>query len=406
LSAALVFLAASVAEAHTRRTSSSTWNWEGAEARVTFRFDARNLAELLVGPGLERGVIGASELERIQRLPADIVSEGVRVAQTGVPCELTIIDRVAERRQERLTIAARVRCPQSVAVAGVTVSMWLREGPGFEPLHLMMVHADGRSPATALGQTGGSWTMRGAEGAGDGLSMVWVGVAHIFSGYDHLAFLLTLIFSTWLLFGGTRGGIGNMLVLALAFTIGHSLTLAIAVLGAVPAKSATVELIIALSVVGLAAEGLSLADPSRRNAVVAITALALAVVAVVTLAPTSVHATAVVLPMVVFIVAYLLRRQRSPVFRSSVALAFGLVHGLGFAGALTEIGWQGSSLIVPLLTFNLGVELGQVVVITVVVPVLLLPWVGRHRHAIALVGCGLTMTAGAFWTGMRLTLAA
>ena len=134
-----------------------------------------------------------------------------------------------------------------------------------------------------------------------------LGVEHILSGFDHLLFVLALLFLV---------GFNRRLVWTIsAFTLAHSLTLASSALGLLTLRSAPVEASIALSIVLVAAEALH-----RRQ----------------TLA------------------------RRWPAL---VAFLFGLVHGLGFAGALKDIGLPENHLATALLTFNAGVEIGQLLMV-------------------------------------------
>ncbi len=134
-----------------------------------------------------------------------------------------------------------------------------------------------------------------------------LGVEHILSGFDHLLFVLALLF----LVGFNR----QLLFTITAFTLAHSLTLALSALGLLTLRSPPVEATIALSIVLVAAEAL--------------------------------HG----------------ERTLSRRWPALVAFLFGLVHGLGFAGALQEIGLPQRHLSVALLTFNVGVELGQLLVV-------------------------------------------
>ena len=134
-----------------------------------------------------------------------------------------------------------------------------------------------------------------------------LGVEHILSGYDHLLFVISLLFLV---------GFERRLVWTItAFTAAHSLTLASAALGWLTLRPAPVEACIALSILLVASEAL------RERATLA---------------------------------------KRLPAL---VAFIFGLVHGLGFAGALKEIGLPENHLATALLTFNLGVEAGQLLVV-------------------------------------------
>jgi hydrogenase/urease accessory protein HupE len=136
---------------------------------------------------------------------------------------------------------------------------------------------------------------------------VILGVEHILSGFDHLMFVLSLLFLV---------GFNKRLVLTIsAFTLAHSLTLALSALGLLTLRSPPVEATIALSIMLVAAEALNKEQTLSRR------------------------------------------------WPALVAFLFGLVHGLGFAGALSSIGLPQNNLFVALLTFNVGVEIGQLLVV-------------------------------------------
>ncbi len=134
-----------------------------------------------------------------------------------------------------------------------------------------------------------------------------LGVEHILSGIDHLLFVLSLLF----LVGFNR----RLVATITAFTLAHSLTLASSALGLLTLRSPPVEASIALSIVLVAAEALHQRQTLSRR------------------------------------------------WPALVAFLFGLVHGLGFAGALQQIGLPQKHLSVALLTFNVGVEIGQLMVV-------------------------------------------
>ncbi|NDR55409.1 HupE/UreJ family protein [Aliiruegeria sabulilitoris] len=138
------------------------------------------------------------------------------------------------------------------------------------------------------------------------LSYLGLGFEHILEGWDHLLFvfaLLVLIRDPWRLVGAIT-----------AFTLAHSITLALAALGHVSVPGPPVEACIALSIVFLAVEILKHEDGAARLS------------------------------------------ERAPWI---VSFSFGLLHGLGFAGALIEIGLPTGDIPIALLAFNVGVELGQ-----------------------------------------------
>jgi hydrogenase/urease accessory protein HupE len=134
-----------------------------------------------------------------------------------------------------------------------------------------------------------------------------LGIEHILSGFDHLMFVIGLLFLV---------GFNRRLVLTIsAFTAAHSLTLASAALGLLTLRPPPVEATIALSIMLVAGEALRERETLSR---------------------------------------------RSPAL---VAFLFGLVHGLGFAGALKDFGLPENHLSVALLTFNVGVEIGQLLTV-------------------------------------------
>jgi hydrogenase/urease accessory protein HupE len=141
-----------------------------------------------------------------------------------------------------------------------------------------------------------------------------LGVEHILLGIDHLLFVLALLLVTH--------GRWKLVKTVTAFTVAHSITLALAALGFVTMPQAPVEAIIALSIVFVAAEILR-----SQHGDTGITA-------------------------------------RAPWI---VAFAFGLLHGFGFAGALSEIGLPEGHIPQALLFFNLGVESGQLLFIAAMV---------------------------------------
>lgn len=144
---------------------------------------------------------------------------------------------------------------------------------------------------------------------------VRLGIRHILTGYDHLLYLAGLILACH--------RFRSILPIITSFTVAHSLTLGMATVGVWSLSPGWVEPLIAASIVYVGIENLWM-------------------------------------------------RDREPRHRWITAGMFGLVHGFGFAGLLREIGvgQNGSSVLVPLFSFNLGVELGQLCIVALILPVL------------------------------------
>jgi len=177
-----------------------------------------------------------------------------------------------------------------------------------------------------------------------------MGTTHILEGMDHLLFVLALLLIV--------NGFGPLLKAVTAFTVAHSITLALATLGVIHRPSAPTEAIIALSILFLAAEIIH-----KHNGQIGLT-------------------------------------QRWPWL---IAFLFGLFHGLGFAGALSEIGVPQNDVPLALLMFNVGVETGQVIFV-VAVSLLLAALHKLHgRTAVAMLRTAPYAIGGiaAFWTIQR-----
>ena len=182
---------------------------------------------------------------------------------------------------------------------------------------------DGRVQTNLLKPASPSLTVASRPQAGQIAAGYFVmGVEHILLGIDHLLFVLGLVLIIQ--------SVGLLVRTITAFTVAHSITLALATLGVVHVPQAPVEAVIALSILFLASE---------------------------------------------------LERQRRGEVGSTasrpwlVAFSFGLLHGFGFAGALAEVGLPDADIPLALLMFNLGIEAGQLLFVA---GVLALLWLGRR----------------------------
>jgi hydrogenase/urease accessory protein HupE len=182
-----------------------------------------------------------------------------------------------------------------------------------------------------------------------------LGIEHIFTGYDHLSFLVGLLLAaaTRARPRGLRSGVAHVFGIVTAFTVAHTLTLIAAALGVVRLPAAFVEPAIALSIAYVAVENLAVDEPRNR---------------------------------------WLL------------TFFFGLVHGFGFASVLAEIGLPASGIVPSLVAFNLGVEVGQLCVVTALAPLLLwvLPRYGQSQRVRTVVSV-ILLALSTLWLFERVT---
>jgi len=227
-----------------------------------------------------------------------------------LPSDCTRLEEPRIARDDRGAATARwaIRCPGGLTGRSLSVPQLDRAGIN---VILRIERADGSVAKTLLDATHSSYTVPEPEAAPTVFpSYLHLGVEHLLFGFDHVLFVTALVLLVRRL--------KPLLVTVTAFTLGHSITLALAVLGIVHVNAGITELGIALSILLLACE---LARPAGA-------------------APT-----------------WLAR------WPAMMALAFGLLHGLGFAGALSEVGLPQQEIPLALLAFNLGIELGQLLLV-------------------------------------------
>jgi hypothetical protein len=171
-----------------------------------------------------------------------------------------------------------------------------------------------------------------------------LGIEHILTGYDHLLFLVALL--------ATARGMWSVVRIVTAFTLAHSITLSLAALGIVTVPGRTIEPLIAATIVWVALENLFAAEPDR--------------------------------------------------WRWIWSFGFGLVHGLGFASVLTELGLKGAALVRGLVGFNVGVEIGQLLFVAAFLPALM--WLSRGRGArlTPRIASVTVATIGTYWLVERI----
>jgi hydrogenase/urease accessory protein HupE len=297
--------------------------------------------------------------------PAALASD-VRVSSDGVPCDATSA-RFVEAPPDGTSLLADYACPAGATPVEIDAAFVAALPFG----HRHVAHAASESAAGApaddvltgdrhllrVGDAGDmpgrrshDLVLTGTERASSGraslsraASFARMGVEHILSGYDHLLFLLGLVLAS-------RGGRSLVSVVS-AFTAGHSISLACAVLGVWAAPPALIEPMIAASIVYVGIENL-------------------------------------------------IARQVASRWR--LTSLFGLVHGFGFAGALRSVHFERGSVPLVLGSFNLGVELGQLAVLAAVAPAALYlrrqPWF-RRWGVTALNGA--VAISGVAWTIAR-----
>ena len=362
LATGLLALTVSLA-AHAHATSTSylvaTGDARGSGVAVTWDVAVADMHWAL---GLDEdgdGNITWREVESRRNAIAALAADHLAIARGGESCNAELQDlQIAEHAGEpHLSLSFRAQCrkPGALSVSGTLF---------FDKDATQRTLVDITTPGGQFTSILSPGAPRWIEPAAPSVlltfrTFVAQGVWHVWIGYDHLAFLILLLLPSvltstgkaWREAGGFRETSRDLLRIVTAFTIAHSITLALAATGAVHVPVRPIEIAIAASIV---IAGLLNLFPRAAGA------------------------------------------------RLGLAFGFGLVHGFGFANALAELGSHGAQLIPTLAGFNIGVEIAQLTLVIVVLPLLLRARVSGFYSARFMPAASLAAAmAGAAWLAAR-----
>ena len=324
---ATVSLLSTDAGAHATGLSTGEYAAKGETVQVKLAFARGELAGIV--PGLDEnhdGHVTALEVDGARKDLERNVLAKIHVTAGGAPCA-PVLTGAGITEQDGLTVDGRFDCGSGTnafdvdvallddlsqvhrhvarAVGATTHDEVLHQGHATfsiaPPAASPVAPPAAAPPASATRKARGAW------------AFFELGIEHILTGYDHLVFLFGVVL--------LRAKAKDLLVTVTAFTVAHSITLAIAVLGVFSPSPRIVEPAIALSVAYVGVENFFVKDGSKRW---------------------------------------------------RIAFSFGLIHGLGFADALQEIKPPTPQLPAALLSLDLGVEAGQLLAISLGLPLLML----------------------------------
>jgi hypothetical protein len=389
LALALALAVALPASAHTRSVSYSSWQLDAAGATVSVRVSLLELSRLAFDPVLDVESGGRA---------AQYLAEHLGLRAGDAPCAAVGPPAAEPAPKGWAHFRWRIACAAS-GPRTIESSVLLDVAPSH--LHFARVAGDGLAVRErVLTEAEPAWVLESARGAAPAAAgttlfgYIGLGILHITTGWDHLAFLLALL----LLARRLR----EVAVLVTAFTAAHSVTLALAVLGLVRPNGAAIEALIGYSIALVAAENAWLLAGGGLAVPVGV-AIATALVAVVAGFGVGAVGPLVLVGLALFAgchFALLARVSRPARLRAAVAFVFGLVHGFGFAGVLAEMELPTARLAPALFGFNVGVEIGQLAAVALAWPALV--WISRaspQRWAPRVVegGSAAVCGLGLFW---------
>jgi hypothetical protein len=304
--------------------------------RVSGQWDIA-LRDLDFAIGLDadgNGEITWGEVKAKHREIAAYALARLAIAADGTGCPITVTEHLIDNHSDGAYEVMRftVDCPTIPHILSIKYSLFF----DLDPQHrgLLRLEEKGSTHTAVFSPDHETWQLEGRSVAlgRQFLDFFQTGVWHIWTGFDHILFLCALLLPAvleirggrWQAVATFRQAFFDVVSIVTAFTVAHSLTLSLAVLGYIALPSRLIESAIAASVIVAALNNL-----------------------------------------------YPLIERRLWI----VAFVFGLVHGLGFANVLTDLALPKPALAVSLVSFNFGVEAGQLAIVAAFLP---LAYLSRH----------------------------
>ncbi|MET3193241.1 HupE/UreJ family protein [Bacillus sp. OAE603] len=359
------------ASAHNYSASFTNIKFEKEQTELTFTIDSMSLIELINGIDPNHNFkLEKSELKKEEHHLEEIVSEKLSLDKNNEEQTPTVEKMKKIKKEDVEYIEFTVLFP--AFAPGDTISLndgfYTGDSGTTNYVNLLTATYGSETSQAALQGKSRTWTIlltevqqdqqstdgqaqdtkqvtdsKSEEDTSSWLSFFKLGMLHILTGYDHLLFLFALLLS--------RQSIKQFIGTITAFTIAHSITLTLAVLGIVDLPSKFVESVIALSICYVAIENIF---KEKIN------------------------------------------------YRWAITFIFGLIHGMGFASILKEMELPKSNLAAALLNFNLGIEFIQLCIALLIVPILLkLQALSKYQKYVK-IGSVFILTLGLIWLVQRL----
>ncbi len=273
------------------------------------------------------GLITWGELRAQQKEGTAYALSRLELEADGVTCPAQMTKQLVDNHTDGAYSVLRfvANCPQKPNTLGVNYRLFFDLDPQHRGLLSLKTQGLTRTAIFSLSQVNHSLPLVAVNPVQQFFEFGREGVWHIWIGFDHILFLLTLLLPAvlerkdgqWKPVLAMRSVLGNVLKVVTAFTVAHSITLSLATLGVIQLPSRWVESVIALSVIVSALNNIYPLVQGRRWA---------------------------------------------------IAFGFGLIHGFGFASVLADLGLPKEALLRALIGFNLGVEVGQIAIVCAFLP--------------------------------------
>lgn len=382
---ALLFAALSTpASAHEYSASFTTLELAKAETAMTFSIDELSVIELVGGDSNQNGMLESEEMKAIQSTLESVISKMIilKINNEAQPASFLEMQQKMKGQVPQIEITISYPALSPSQPISLTDTLYQTEAKT-NYVNLLTVEYGGHTSTAALSGGSRNWSMivtendyasfkektenivndeqssseEGAidEESGDDaptdshtntsgwFSFLKLGMHHILFGFDHLLFLLTLLI--------VRQSFKQLALVITAFTIAHSITITLTVLGWIQLPSMFVEAVIALSICYVALENIFRKEIRHR---------------------------------------------------SILTFVFGLIHGMGFAGILLEMNLLKGALALNLASFNIGIEIIQLAIVALLLPILTLMHRWKHARMAVVSVSGFAFVLGTIWLVQRL----
>ncbi|GGI47012.1 membrane protein [Paenibacillus marchantiophytorum] len=370
------------AYAHAYSASYATLDLTQSQTRLTFAIDELSVIELAGGDTDNNKMLDQTEFERIRDTFADVIKPQLTLKiggqiQAMQQLQSIVLDREGDASKVLLTaIYPPVLASQNISLKDTLY----QHDTKTNYVNLLTIHYGTQSSTAALSAENRSWAMQltdadfaklppdlqsmptdasqkasFATDAGKSVdsevetdaisgwySFFMLGIHHILGGYDHLLFLFSLLIA--------RQTYKQYATMITAFTIAHSLTLTLTVLNIIAVPPSIVEPLIALSICYVAIDNIV---------------------------------------------------RKSVSYRWLLTFLFGLIHGMGFADILKGMNIPKTELATDLISFNLGIETVQLIIVAIFIPLLYMMHRVKYARKIVISGSALALLLGGIWLVQR-----
>ncbi len=358
LSLLILMLVCDQAYSHTRSQSFSKWNIQADQIQLTISILSREVTRLAADENIDVSL-------PLEQIFINHITDKFQLKMASTVCSMNTPLISLPSRNGYIRLESSFTCPAAQSLEITWQAMF-----DMVPSHLHYAHIkhqDGRSYELVISDARRSQQVHFNDTPKSlwdtSVSYIELGIEHILIGLDHLTFLLALL----LLCRSAK----QVFILITGFTLGHSLTLTLSVLGWLQPNTTTIEALIGFSIALVVLENI---QRQVSRSVLSWVALFFVLIILAKLVFNIGLPALTLLGILIFSLAYLVlvKGNDKASLQFMLTLAFGFIHGFGFAEVLREIGLPASQLGVALFSFNIGVEIGQLMVLCLIGPVLYL----------------------------------